>query len=205
MAENQLATDKRLNDAINRLPEAQRDKLTQLAKEMLAHAPAPSMELDLKDGVLKIVLGGDDVEVATLLQMADIGTRDINFHRGIIGQIASLGSHGQKVDSANSNFVMSVVRSVEPRDELEAMLATQMGAIHAATMMMARRLNHVETIPQQDAAERALNKLARTFTNQMEALKRHRTGGQQSVTVEHVTVNQGGQAIVGTVEHGREK
>jgi hypothetical protein len=37
---------------------------------------------------------------------------------------------------------------------------------------------------------------------QMEALKRYRTGGQQKVTVEHVTVNDGGQAIVGSVGIG---
>ena len=35
----------------------------------------------------------------------------------------------------------------------------------------------------------------------MEALKRYRTGGQQKVTVEHVTVQAGGQAIVGNVSH----
>jgi inactivated superfamily I helicase len=38
--------------------------------------------------------------------------------------------------------------------------------------MLARRLNHVENIAQQDAAERALNKLARTFAAQMDTLKR---------------------------------
>lgn len=74
-----------------------------------------------------------------------------------------------------------------------------MGAIHSATMMIARRLNHVETIPQQDAAERALNKLTRTFATQLEGLERYRTGGQQKVVVENVTVNEGGQAIVGAV------
>src|SRR6185295_15095909 len=63
-----------------------------------------------------------------------------------------------------------------------------------------RRLNNAKTIEQQDGAERALNKLARTFTAQMEALKRYRTGGQQKVTVEHVHVHEGGQAIVGHVE-----
>jgi len=63
----------------------------------------------------------------------------------------------------------------------------------------------VDNIAQQDAAERALNKLARTYANQMEALKRYRTGGHQKVTVEHVTVNAGGQAIVGAVAHGREE
>ena len=34
---------------------------------------------------------------------------------------------------------------------------------------------------------------------QVEALKRYRTGGEQKVTVQHVTVNDGGQAIVGSV------
>ena len=33
----------------------------------------------------------------------------------------------------------------------------------------------------------------------LEALNRHRGKGQQKVTVEHVTVNAGGQAIVGAV------
>jgi hypothetical protein len=41
--------------------------------------------------------------------------------------------------------------------------------------------------------------LSRTFAGEVEALKRYRTGGLQKVTVEHVTVNQGGQAIVGNV------
>jgi hypothetical protein len=33
----------------------------------------------------------------------------------------------------------------------------------------------------------------------MEALKRYRTGGEQTVTVQHVNVGEGGQAIVGNV------
>jgi hypothetical protein len=74
-----------------------------------------------------------------------------------------------------------------------------MAAIHMATMTLARRLAHVDNIPQQDAAERAFNKLARTFATQMEALKRYRTGGEQKVTVQHVSVSEGGQAIVGNV------
>jgi hypothetical protein len=82
------------------------------------------------------------------------------------------------------------------------MLAAQMAAVHNATMTFARRLVHVDNIPQQDSAERAFNKLARTFVSQVEALKRYRTGGEQTVRVEHVTVNEGGQAIVGNVTHG---
>ena len=80
------------------------------------------------------------------------------------------------------------------------MLASQM-AVHMATMAFARRLAHCETIPQQDSAERAFNKLTRTFAAQVEALKKYRTGGQQHVTVKHVTVNEGGRAIVGNALH----
>jgi hypothetical protein len=76
-----------------------------------------------------------------------------------------------------------------------------MAAIHTATMTLARQLAHVKTIPQQDSAERALNKFARTFASQVEALKRYRSRGDQTVRVEHVTVNEGGQAIVGNVAH----
>ena len=44
------------------------------------------------------------------------------------------------------------------------------------------------------------NKLSRTCATLLEALNRHRGKGTQKVTVEHVHVHEGGQAIVGTVE-----
>ena len=45
------------------------------------------------------------------------------------------------------------------------------------------------------------NKLSRTYTALLEALNRHRGKGQQKVTVEHVHVHSGGQAVVGVVEN----
>ena len=45
-------------------------------------------------------------------------------------------------------------------------------------------------------------KLMRTFTAQMETLKRLRMGGKQTIQVQHVHVNEGGQAIVGDVKGG---
>jgi hypothetical protein len=137
--------------------------------------------------------------LAGILLMADLGTCDPHFRAAVTAQVACIGSQKRQIDKCNSNFRFSVVRAVQPKIELEALLAVQMGAIHSATMMMAKRLNHVETIPQQDSAQRALNKLALTYATQMDALKRYRTGGQQKVVVEHVTVNEGGQAIVGAV------
>jgi Acetyltransferase (GNAT) domain len=50
-----------------------------------------------------------------------------------------------------------------------------------------------------ESAQNVFNKLARTFAAQVEALKRYRSGGEQKMTVQHVHVAQGGQAIVGNV------
>lgn len=193
--------DRSTFEALEALPEAKRERVKKMTQGATESTAAPSMKLALDGSTLKIRFSGDPT-LAQAMQMADLGTSDQDFYWGLIGQIASLGSPGSRIDETNSNFVMAVVRAVQPKDGLEALLATQMGAVHAATMIFAKRLNHVDTLPQQDSAERALNKLARTFATQIEALKRYRTGGQQKVLVEHVTVNAGGQAIVGQVAHG---
>ncbi len=142
-----------------------------------------------------------DKAVAACLLSGAVGTHDLDFLGGILIQLANVASKGQTADASAVNFMLSMVKGVEPRDQIEAMLAAQMAAVHNATMTFARRLNHVDNIPQQDSAERAFNKLARTFVAQVEGLKRYRSGCQ-TVRVEHVTVNEGGQAIVGNVTTG---
>jgi hypothetical protein len=104
--------------------------------------------------------------------------------------------------------MLSLVKGIEPRDQIEAMpaadqieamLAAQMAAVHNATMTFARRLAGVQNIPQQDSAQNAFNKLARTFAAQVSALKDYRSKGEQRMVVQHVHVAEGGQAIVGNV------
>jgi len=96
--------------------------------------------------------------------MEALGTTSFSFASQIQKQLINSLTVGREVDQEAVNFGLAVIASIKPRDELEAMLATQMAVIHSATMTFARRLNHVENIPQQDSAERTLNKLARTFT-----------------------------------------
>ncbi len=154
-------------------------------------------------GGVSIEVEHPDKGIGTAMLMDAIGTKEVDFIDPYLLQLVNAVSKGGKVDESASGFMLAVVRGVEPRDQMEAMLAAQMGAVHVATMAFARKLNHVDNIPQQDSAERAFNKLARTFAVQMEALKRYRTGGQQTVVVQHVTVNDGGQAaVVGSVQAG---
>jgi hypothetical protein len=166
-----------------------------------ARAPSPSIKLRKQGDSTKVEFDHPDTAMGTILMMEALGTTSTSFMDVLVRQLINAGTQGREPDQATVNFMLSVVKSVEPKDEIEAMLAAQMAAVHMASMTFARRLAHVDTIPQQDSAERAFNKLARTFTTQMEALKRYRTGGQQKVIVEHVTVQAGGQAIVGNVSH----
>lgn len=124
------------------------------------------------------------------------GTEDRDFVNGLAQQLIFVGA---RLNLDALSFMIAVIKDIKPNDQIEAMLAAQMAAIHLTMMTFTRRLAQVEHLPHQDSAERALNKLARTFTTQMQALKRYRTGGEQKVTVQHVSVSEGGQAIVGNV------
>ena len=89
---------------------------------------------------------------------------------------------------------------IGPQDEVEGMIAAQLIATHNATMECYRRAMIAEqTLEGRRENLNQANKLARTYATLIEALNRHRGKGQQKVTVEHVHVNAGGQAIVGTV------
>lgn len=91
---------------------------------------------------------------------------------------------------------------IKPANEIEGMLAAQIVATHNAAMLLLLRLTSAETVRQQDSAGNLATKLLRTYTMQLEALQRYRGKGQQKVTVEHVHVHSGGQAIVGAVQGG---
>ena len=159
----------------------------------------PVIKVTSEGNKVSIAPDHPELAVAHVLLATAMGTSDQAFAHTMLLQLANASGKGPIPDQATMNFLLAVIEGVAPRDQAEAMLAAQMATVHCAMMTFARRLNHVDDIPQQDSAERAFNKLARTFAVQMETLKRYRTGGEQKVTVQHVHVNEGGQAIVGTV------
>ena len=105
------------------------------------------------------------------------------------------------------NAALAAIDGIRPTDEIEAMLAVQMVATHETAMDMLMRAKHADlTLTLQECGSLAV-KLLRTYSAQVEALSRLRRGGEQRVIVQHVNVNEGGQAIVGAVNHpgGSEK
>ncbi|WP_019564374.1 hypothetical protein [Agrobacterium sp. 10MFCol1.1] len=153
-------------------------------------------------GIMKMVIDHPRQEVGMAVLMRAMGISDETLFYGIIRQLTNAVSKDQSADFAELNAAISTVASIEPRDNLEALLATQMATVHMAAMRHSRSMLTSDTFEQLDIHERTVNKLMRTFTIQMEALRKHRNGGNQKVVVEHVHVHSGGQAIVGNVTHG---
>lgn len=90
---------------------------------------------------------------------------------------------------------------IGPKDELEGMMAVQLVAAHNAAMECYRRaMIGEQTFEGRRENLNQANKLSRTWATLLDALNKHRGKGQQKVTVEHVHVHAGGQAVVGTIE-----
>ena len=121
-----------------------------------------------------------------------------------IRELEALIWHHENATEAEIN--VGIARAIEhfnslvPGDGAEAMLAAQMVATHFAALECLRRA----AIPNQYATARneelkQASKLMALYTRQLDTLNKHRGKGQQKVTVEHVHVAEGGQAIVGQV------
>jgi hypothetical protein len=127
------------------------------------------------------------------------GSQDPDFVWGLVGQLADASTRFN--DGEGLSFMLSVIKNIHPRDCIDAMLGAQIAALNMCVMNYVdelARLGHTPQ-PQQEMADRTLNKLSRTFATLVGALKHYRTGGEQKLTVGQVSVSHGGQAIVGTV------
>jgi hypothetical protein len=103
------------------------------------------------------------------------------------------------IDPVQLGFMLSAVRGIRPRDQLEVLHANQMVITH--WLIMSNYANFAHRLAHQEKVDSSLSKLTRTYAMLMDTLKRYRTGGEQKVTVQHVSVNEGGQAIVANMTH----
>ncbi len=176
-----------------------------------ATAPEHDSEPAGQDLPLAFCKGGDETNYTFVGSAEDVrvcmgsfGTANTDFFFGLLHQVANVGSKGRLPDERGIKFVLGFIKASKPRDEIDAMLLSQIGGFQLATMRALNRLAHAETLQEQDSAERASNKLGRTLAVFVDALQRYRLASKQNVYVQNVSVNEGGQAIVANVApHGR--
>lgn len=131
------------------------------------------------------------------------GSKSNDWNKVIIDQALNTvwATSDEQMRGRQVNATVAFMVQTKPGDELEAMMAAQLFAAHNAAMECYRRAM-IPAQPMQARSENLnqANKLSRTFATLSEALNRHRgKSSQQKVTVEHVHVYEGGQAVVGVV------
>lgn len=157
------------------------------------------------DGTLATGNSHADETLGILLLMRALGLESTAeytlFKKQIFGMVKcdATGEHIQR----DVNEIVGLIAAHKPHGITEAMLCLQMVAVHLAinkAMMQVVNADHGEV---RIANSDVVNKLTRTFTMQVDALKRHRSKGrEQRVVVEHKHYNYvapGAQAVFGDV------
>ena len=111
-------------------------------------------------------------------------------------------SYGEEGKEARYLSMLDRINDIDPRDATESMLATQIVSTQAVVMEKFRKaaeagMNnpHLEKMYLSQA-----ERFSALYLRQMQVLDKHRQRGRQNITVRHVQVDSGGQAIVGNVE-----
>ena len=134
------------------------------------------------------------------------GSENDDFSTMLVSQVANAlwrGHSGSDEQMRQIGATLEVMSELKLRDVLEGMLIGQLIASHNAAMECYRRaMLGTQSFETRMGNLNQANKLSRTYTALIEALDRHRGNGQQRITVEHVNVHAGGQAIVGDVTSG---
>jgi hypothetical protein len=136
------------------------------------------------------------------------GSNDFTFAYKVLTrciQASAIGTTYQdsKEFSYLFNAITNVLTSMKPSDEIEGMLITRLIAIHTQSMyfLSCAANNEATTLGRDNNINRS-TKLFRAYNETLEALMRYRRRGEQRVVVQHVNVNDGAQAMIGSFQAG---
>ena len=134
------------------------------------------------------------------------GSRVDEFSQVLINQVGNAlwrvqGS--EKEQDQQIQAILAAMIGIRPQDEIEGMMAAQLVAVHNVAMECLRRAMITEQSHiGREANLNQANKLTRSYAALVESLNKYRGKGvsEQKITVQHVNVSEGGQAIVGNIE-----
>ena len=136
-----------------------------------------------------------------------LGTTSSDFVNALLIQIQSAcRSPWGEISELAMNAALAMIEAAAPKDEIEGALAVQMACTHIAAMAVLAKLDVAFASERRVAAfGSTAARLMKAYAMQMEVLRRLRTGGQQFVRVEHVHVNDSGQAVIGNFRNNRKE
>jgi hypothetical protein len=94
-----------------------------------------------------------DPELGEQLMADALGVADRDAH-GMLRQLVKASVKDERPDEVNLSFMISMVKSIKPRDSVEAMLVAQMVSVHVMAIRCAYHLANAEDVARQDSAGR---------------------------------------------------
>jgi len=174
-----------LSDVETRLMEQGRQKILRSRVPFKNGRPAP--------------INGKEVLLSFGMLMDTCQTADANRALRTVNNAAA--GQGFRDQDAELELALVQMEELKPQSPLEALLVSQMIAVNTAVgEVMTRAMAKDQRLDFRERNTNLATKLQRTFLQQIDSLQKLRGKGQQKVTVEHVHVHQGGQAVVGNIE-----
>ncbi len=108
------------------------------------------------------------------------------------------------IDSRVAELAVDAAQSAQACNSLEKMLCHQMAAAHRAAMKLLGQAVRVSNYPVEVARlSNAAARMMQVYQEGLLTLQKVRTGGKQTVVVQHVQVAEGGQAVIaGNIKSG---
>lgn len=139
------------------------------------------------------------------VEISKTGTKDENLATCLLAQVMSIATHFFQDSATYEQYdwegaALTAYQQINPQNELEAMLAAQMVGNHLTAMKCYERAAiSAQPTEIKDMYLKHAAKLSRIYIEQVTALNKLRGNNRQKVTVEHIHIHEGGQAIVGNV------
>ncbi len=132
---------------------------------------------------------------------ADLGVKNKYTAAWLLSQLSNAGRQFLPRNLGTINGIVAAVKEMNPQGPVESMLAAQMVICHTKIMSLMEQTVDGNLLPEtREQRLKLADRLMRTFSRQLEVLAAYRRKGKQSMVVKHVTVKEGGQAIVGNFD-----
>ena len=155
---------------------------------------------DRADNKLFVPISDADIKTVTGFQIVEGGQILLK-----MGLAASADQFDHETAQRQADQYLALISELKPQDPFEGLLINQMVLVFRQALdffTISNLPGNRGNTDIQDSISNRYIKLMRLFNQQLEALDKHRNKGKQTMTVEHVHVHKGGQAIVGNVKQG---
>lgn len=168
------------------------------ASELMAQEVAPVTQKPPPRGAGGEVLPMDKLELSDTLAAPGAAALDASYHR-----LELISNMGMNVAA----MALDAADTIQAGNSLEKMLAHQMAMLHQAAMRSMDKATFEPDLTQSIRMMNLASRMMDTYQRGLLTLKRIRSNGEQHITIQRVSVEDGGQAVIGSVKTGgsREK